>query len=309
MRFRHIFLWAGLSWLSLSGLACGRQAAPALRVFCWDLTPTTIQVIEGLTAGLGQPLPVISADASYQTGEQQIRQLRQEKLSLLVVLGTPALILTAPAIKRTPVVFAMVADPFQTGAAYNPDQPEDHQDNITGLASPPPLKEAIQELRRLFPAKRHWGLIYDPADGSSQELRQHLTRELAAAEQTLTLVSWAQQPQAEAAVQELIRQGVEVAFIPPDGTAPRYAAALLAAGQNRKLLVVNGNPRVTGSGAVLHLTLDYEALGREAAALARRVLAGERPKNIPISTISPVKITVAEGLLNRWLGYPPGRGR
>ena len=307
--FRSLVIGGGLIFLIC--WAAGANPAPfdKVQVFCWDLTPTTTRVLQGLAEGLGQVLPVVSADGSSETGQRQVRRLRREKLRLLVVLGTPALILAAPVIKETPVVFAQVSDPYQTGAAYHPDQPEDHQANITGLASPPPLAEAIREFRRLFPTKSHWGLIYDPADGSSQELRQRLTLELAMAGQTLTVVAWHPSATAAGAVQELLAQGVEVAYLPPDGAASRYATALFAAGQAGKLVVINGNPGLREPGAILQVSLDYVALGRETAALVRRILAGEKPKNIPIATVKPLELTVAEDLLVRWLGYPPGRGQ
>lgn len=300
--------WLGLWLVILSALpACRSEPATPVKIFCWDLTPATVEVIRGLETGLGETLPVVTAAGSYETGAKLVRQLRRQNLKLLLVLGTPALILTAPEIKETPVVFAMVADPYQTGAAYHPDQPEDHQANITGLASPPPVAAAFENLLRLFPTKKHWGLIYDPADGSSQELRQLCLKEAATLGLTLTVISWRDQPSAPAAVQALMAQGVEVAFIPPDQAADRYAAELLAAGQNRRLLVVNGNPRLAGGGAVLSLTLDYEALGREAATLAKQVLAGKNPKSLPIQKAIPIRVSYNEDLLVRWLGYPPGR--
>ena len=66
----------------------------------------------------------------------------------------------------------MVADPYHSGAAYNKAHPNDHQENITGIASPPPLEEAMSN-PKLFPAKLEWGLLYDPAEGPSLELKQN----------------------------------------------------------------------------------------------------------------------------------------
>lgn len=297
--------WGGL-WLFL-GLLAACRAAPvqAVKIFCWDLTPAAKTVIRELEAGLGQQLPVVTAAGDYAAGAEIVRQLRQEKLRLLLVLGTPALLLTAAAIKQTPVVFALVADPYQTGAAYFPDRPEEHQDNITGLASPPPLAAAIRYGRQLLPGKRHWGLLYDPAEGAGQELSQIFARESAAAGLQLTRIPWTPAAGAAAAVRALEEQGVEVVFIPPDQAAASYAPAVLAAGRARRLLVINGNPRLGENGAVLSVTLDYEALGREAAVVAQQVLAGQSPKNLPLRVCQPLRVTTDEKLLAQWLGYPP----
>ena len=77
-------------------------------------------------------------------GRETLRRLRQTNPRLLVVLGTPALLLAAPVVKQIPVVFGLVANPYFTGAAYDPAHPEIHQENVTGIASPAPLSAALQ---------------------------------------------------------------------------------------------------------------------------------------------------------------------
>ncbi|HAY22515.1 MAG TPA: hypothetical protein DCY27_10200 [Desulfobacterales bacterium] len=281
------------------------RSAGTIKVFSWTSTPQARNVIAGLEKGLARSLSVVDIGADYPTGVQLVRQLASERLQLLVVLGTQALMLTAPEIKRTPVVFAMVADPYHTGAAYDKHHPEDHQENITGIASPPPLEEAIRQGLKLFPARRHWGLIYDPYEGSSVELQQNFADLAQKAGLTLTVQSLTDQREAAAALEALEKQKVQVVFIPPDQNARRYSPLLLQKGAARCFVVVNGNPRIKGKGAVLSVTLDYEAVGRKAADLANRLLAGAKPASIPIVHDSPVKLTVDENLLSRWAGYPP----
>ena len=90
-----------------------------------------------------------------------------------MVLGTPAFIAVTPVEKHTPMVFALVADPYFTGAASGPEHPEDHQENLTGLASPAPLEAALKQGAGLL-GDASWGLLYDPSDGMAAELAQNL---------------------------------------------------------------------------------------------------------------------------------------
>ena len=78
-------------------------------------------------------------------------------------------------------------------------------------------------------------------------------------------------------------------------------------GKDRRLVVINGNPRLQDRGAVLSVTLNYEALGEEAAHLVQRLLAGEKPKGIAIAQSSPARVEVNDSLLSLWAGYPPGK--
>ncbi len=209
-------------------LYLGRQAdaKDTIEVFCWDLTPQAKAVLSGLERGLEQTLPVADAAGNYDHGEILLKELAQKQLRLMIVLGTQALTLTAPKIKKGLVVFAMVADPYHTGAAYNKDHPDDHQENITGIASPPPLEEAIRKAGQLFPAKRHWGLLYDPSEGPSVELKQNFAALAQSAGLKLTALAARSGSEAIAALNELRKKDIQVVFIPPDQFSQELCPAL-----------------------------------------------------------------------------------
>ena len=107
-----------------------------------------------------------------------MRRVREANPRLLVVLGTPALLLAAPMVKQSPVVFGLVANPYFTGAAYDPAHPEIHQENVTGIASPAPLAAAFQHGVSLL-GKGAWGLLYDPTDGVAVDLARRFETEAA----------------------------------------------------------------------------------------------------------------------------------
>jgi putative ABC transport system substrate-binding protein len=258
---------------------------------------------------LDRSLPAVDAGGNYANGEILIKQLAAERLDLLVVLGTQALTLTAPNIKKTLVVFAMVADPYHTGAAYNKARPDDHQENITGIASPPPLEEAIRQTQKIFPAKRHWGILYDPSEGPSVELKQNFAGLAQPAGLNLTALAISSGAKATAALNELLSKGVQIVFILPDQFSQHYAKPLAVMGQDQRFVVVNGNPRIQNRGAVLSITLNYEAVGEESGRLVKRLLSGEKPGGIPIIQASPAQVEVNESLLNAWAGYPPRKNQ
>ena len=207
----------------------------------------------------------------------RLRRVRQLKPRLLVVLGTPALMVVAPLEKNTPVVFALVADPYFTGVAYGPEHPEDHQENITGLASPPPLEAALQQGAGLL-GKGPWGLLYDPADGVAAALAQEFTRkapQLGIIPLTETSSEAASDRQG---LERLLGPGGEGALSAAGGQRRplRPAAAGLGptaqghGGERLSRRFAPGGAAVGGPG--------LSPLGEEAAALARRVLQRRGPQ-------------------------------
>ena len=69
-----------------------------------------------------------------------------------------------------------------------------------------------------------------------------------------------------------------------------------------KVRVVSGFPEGAHQGAVLWVALDYRRLGEEIGEMARRVLAGEAPKAMPIVEKTPLQVEVDETLARKWSG-------
>ena len=286
----------------LLAASCGPASAPIM-VFCSPDSPRMRQAIAGLEASLGRGrLEVVCVPELGPQGEEELRRLRSRGPRLLVVLGTPALLRVAPVEKRVPVVFALAANPYFTGAAYDPEHPEMHQENLTGIFSPPPLDEALEQGASLL-GPRAWGMLYDPNDGVAVELKERFLKEAPAHGLKPVIAAGRDAAGDRRGLEQLRAQGARVIYLPPAPSAARYASLLLDWGKKRRVLVVSGHPELH-QGALLWVALDYRKLGEEAGALARRVLHGEAPAQIPLAAQAPLKVQVDEGLLRHWSGYP-----
>ena len=285
---------------------CGR-APGSIIVFGSPDSPRTRQTVAGFKAKLGTgPVEVILVPEFGPQGQETLRRVRETRPRLLVVLGTPALLSVAPVVKQIPVVFGLVANPYFTKAAYDPAHPGIHQENVTGIASPAPLDAALQHGVSLL-GQGAWGLLYDPTDGVATELaRRFETTAPRFGVQPLTETSAAAATDA-GGLERLMNRGARVIFLPPAESAARYAPLALDWGRRMKVRVVSGAPDGPHQGAVLWVALDYRLLGEGLAGLARRVLAGEQPKAIPIMEKTPLQVEVDETLARKWSGYPASR--
>jgi ABC-type uncharacterized transport system substrate-binding protein len=284
---------------------CGPLTTSSIIVFGSPDSPRLRQVVAGLQARLkAGPVEVICVPEFGGEARETLRRVRETRPRLLVVLGTPALLLAAPMVKQIPVVFGLVANPYFTGAAYDPAHPEIHQDNVTGIASPAPLSAALQHGISLL-GKSSWGLLYDPTDGVAVDLaRSFETEARRYGVQPLTETSAAAATDAEGLARLMVR-GAKVIYLPPAPSAARFAPLLLDWGRRMKVRVVSSIPEGPHQGATLWVALDYRRLGEDLGDLAQRVLAGEAPKTIPIVEQTPLKVEVDETLARKWSGYPP----
>ena len=282
---------------------CGRGPAPII-VFGSPDSPRMRQAVAGLEANLGAgPVEVVYVPEFGPQGRDTLRRLRQGRPRLLVVLGTPALMLVTPVVKRIPVVFGLVANPYFTGAAYESAHPEIHQENVTGIASPAPLAAALQHGASLL-GQGSWGLLYDPTDGVAADLARDFQQQAPRfGVRPLTETSTAAATDGPG-LERLVARGARVIYLPPTASAARYAPLVLDWGRRRRVMVVSGYPEGSPAGAVLWVALDYRRLGEDLAALARRVLNGEAPAKIPLAKKTPLKVEVDEALVRYWSGYP-----
>jgi ABC-type uncharacterized transport system substrate-binding protein len=291
----------------LAPAGCGEGRRGPIIVFGSPDSPRLRLALQGLRAQLGgEPMQVVIVPEFGPELTERFREVRRQRPRLLVVLGTAALMEVAPTEKQIPVVFALVGDPYFTGAAYFPEHPEDHQENVTGLASPAPLAAALKQGAALL-GRGPWGLLYDPNDGVAVELARKFVREAPGyGIQPLTAASTGAAGDGPA-LQRLRAAGARVIYLPPAATAARYAPRVLALGRERLVKVVSGDPEGGHQGAILWVALDYRKLGEEAGALARRVLAGEAPKAIPFKESQPLQVEADESLIRYWSSYPGKR--
>ena len=267
--------------VTLAGCGCGPLQKSPIVVFGSPDSPRLRQAVAGFKARVqAGDVEVVLVPEFGPEGRETLRRLRQTNPRLLVVLGTPALLLAAPVVKQIPVVFGLVANPYFTGAAYDPAHPEIHQENVTGIASPAPLAAALQHGVSLL-GPLSWGLLYDPTDGVAVDLARRFESEAGRwGVQALTETSTAAATDADA-LARLRQRGAKVIYLPPAASAARYAPLVLEAGRQMQVRVVSSLPEGDHKGAVLWVALDYHKLGEDIGDLARRVLAGRSPQDHP----------------------------
>jgi len=299
-------LWL-IGLITLAGCGYAPPQTSPIVVFGSPDSPRLRQAVAGFRARLqAGSVEVVCVPEFGPQGRETLRRLRKTRPRLLVVLGTPALLLAAPMVKQTPVVFGLVANPYFTKAAYDPAHPEIHQENVTGIASPAPLSAALQHGVSLL-GPLAWGLLYDPTDGVAVDLARRLESEAdRLGVRVLTETSTAAATDADA-LARLVQRGAKVIYLPPAASAGRYAPLVLEAGRKMQVRVVSSLPEGIRKGAVLWVALDYHKLGEDLGDLARRVLAGEAPKAIPIAEKTPMQVEVDETLARKWSGYPPAK--
>ncbi len=194
---------------------------------------------------------------------------------LILALGTRAARESAKFPSQIPVIYSMVLTP--------PDgTPSALHANMTGAVLTIPLATQIDEFKRAFPTLKHVGIISDPA--RTKGLADS-ARSLCIARGLQAHIAWAK---GEAEVPDAVRQlkdSIEVLWMLPDETVltPRSSRFIIFELIKSGVPVIGLSSAYVKAGALMSLDCDYSDIGRQSAELAVRVLAGQKPGQLPFA--------------------------
>lgn len=239
------------------------------------ITDSKLEVFKEATTGIGTALGDDARiyDLAQLSPEEIAQRLSSDRPQAVIAMGLAAVRLVAGSSTRTPVVFLLVPEPSVATAALAGRQ-------VQGIALQVPPKEVLTLLRRIAP-KAHtlWTIYSDRTSGWVVENLQ------GAASAAGYLLDKTEVPDAAAAARALGVPPSRVdAFILLGDPVVRNAAfdaALLRLAFSRGFPVVGASRKDVQAGALFALQLDAQALGRQAAELARSSGKGPKPLIVP----------------------------
>lgn len=210
-----------------------------------------------------------------------------------------------------PVVFTMVSAPLQTGIAPPPGKPV--RPNVTGVSHIAPLAAQIKAMRAYLPLKS-LGILFNPAEPNSTANVEDL-RTLAATMNFHLLeapvpADAGGAPNAAAIpalVDRLAKDGAQMLYIGPDNFIGNHRDELTAAGMTAGLPCFTATElEIRDGDAMLGLVSPYEAVGRLAAAKAKRILVDRQPPAaLPIETLDHFSYIIRLPVALKLRLYPP----
>jgi ABC-type uncharacterized transport system substrate-binding protein len=259
--------------------------------------------VRGILAGLeargfvdGERLDVTryTAQGDLAVANAIAAQVTSADFDMILTASTPSLQTVANANRSradpTIHIFGITSDPYGAGVNISREDHLDHPPYMAGLGSLPPVRELFELLRRINPALRRVGLVWNPTEANS-EAATRLAR-VAAAEFGMELVEGnAESSMAAGEVaQAVLSRRVDVLWVSPDSTVYTAIDALIQAARRAGVPVVTSLPGSVSRGSLLDLGAKYEQIGYVQGLLAADVLEGRDPATIPVENWMPVDL-------------------
>ena len=276
-------------------VGCGAQATQSPQA---ATTTTTIgivslvdlgDVVNGFKEGLNELGYVEGQNVTYiydgPTGTPDglapaIQRLIEADVDLIYALTTPAALVAKELTANTdiPVVFAPLTDPVGAGIVESLAQPGG---NLTGVTTGGSEGRRLEWLQRIAPHVKQPFLPYNPNDPAA--LSALGSMQAAAAKLNLELVTYPVSDTAQ--LEELLAnvpQDIDSIILLPDSLVTGRVDDFVQIANERKIPMTVSNS--VDQGALMAFGANFNAVGKQSARLADKIVKGTKPAEVPVET-------------------------
>ena len=224
-------------------------------------------------------------------------------LDLIVAFTTPVLTASAAAVRQTPVVFTEVYDPIAAGAGKSAT---DHNPNITGVGSFPPIEQTIDVMQQLLPGLSSVGTLYNSSEANSRKVVGVARKIFKKRGIRLEEVAIASTSEVYQAAQALTLRKIQVLWIAGDNTAAQAFDGIVKVAMDSRLPLIVNDQEFDVRGVLAAVGIGWKESCKRAATYVARVLGGEAPATIPFENYARMHLDINRVLAKKLgINVPP----
>ncbi|SDQ40325.1 putative ABC transport system permease protein [Streptococcus equinus] len=225
---------------------------------------------EGYVEGKNLKLDYENAQGD-QSNLQTISTNLLSNNDLVLGIATPAAQTLSNLSSDVPVVFTAVTDPVSAKLVDTMEKPAGI---ATGTSDMSPISKQVELLQKVMPDVKKVGIMYTTNERNSEVQVEEAQKEFAKAGIDVITKGISSTNDVQDTAKSLMSQ-TQVLFIPTDNMIVSAISLLTELSKEMKVPVVGGSADVVDQGVLFTYGANYEALGRQTAKLAVRIIKGE----------------------------------
>ncbi|MGH7233554.1 MAG: ABC transporter substrate-binding protein [Nitrospiraceae bacterium] len=244
------------------------------------------QAVAGLKAELPDSSTITEYDmqGDVSRGRKLARKIRASDASVVITVGLKAALVAKLEIVDVPIIYCMVLDP----AKYDL-----HAPNMTGISLQVPIARQFGTMQLVLPNLKKIGVVYDPEKtGPFVEDARQVAKGLGF---ELVERQVSSEKELPAALRAIVSK-VDAFWLIPDSTilTEESLRFVLSTALDRNVPVIGFSSEFVRNGALVGLSVNSEDIGKQAGAMARRILKGQNAA--PPATVPPDRVRFALNL-------------
>lgn len=190
---------------------------------------------------------------------------------LVLGIATPAAQTLSNLSTDVPVLFTAVTDPVSAKLVKTMEKPEGI---ATGTSDMSPISKQVELLQKVMPDVKKVGIMYTTNERNSEVQVEEAQKEFAKAGIDVLTKGISSTNDVQDTAKSLMSQ-TQVLFIPTDNMIVSAISLITELSKEMKVPVVGGSADIVEQGVLFTYGANYEALGRQTAKLAVRIIKGE----------------------------------
>jgi putative tryptophan/tyrosine transport system substrate-binding protein len=223
--------------------------------------------------------------------DEAARSLEREKVDLIFVVSTSPAVAAKQATAAIPIVFAVGADPVNSGLVASLAKPGGR---LTGVHFPSAdlTAKRLEILQAILPGLRRVVIFYDPSNVSAAPAAK-AARE-AARQLKIEVVEHrvASVEELRLGLTALKSQDADAYFYINDAMVLSQAQFIIDAAKAIKLPTMFGEQSLARQGALVGYGASYHEVGRLSAKYVQQILTGVSPRSLPVESLSRVGLAI-----------------
>jgi len=258
------------------------------------------EIIDGLRVGLRELgleegkqfiLEIRDTKADLKAAEEAARSLEQEKVNLIYATRTSVTIAAKRATADIPIVFSAGADPVVLGLVEGFAKPGGR---LTGVYDPGTdlTAKRLEILKEIVPKLRRVVTFYDPrspvgieSSKLAREAARHMGVELV--ERHIASVE-----ELQAGIRALRAGEVDAFFKVSDPLVDNQAQLIIDTARVIRLPTMFVDQSFVIKGALAAYSVSYQEVGRLSAKYVQRILAGVKPRDLPVQGVDKIALII-----------------
>ncbi|HEL2028860.1 TPA: ABC transporter substrate-binding protein [Streptococcus suis] len=238
-------------------------------------------------------------DYQNAQGDQANLQTISEQLidgnDIVLAIATPSAQSLATVSTETPIVFTAVTDPLSADLVESIEKPGGL---LTGTSDQAPIDKQVELLGQAVPDVKTVGILYTTSERNSEVQVEQAKELLEKVGYKVVVKGITSSNEVQDAATSLMKD-VDALFIPTDNTVASTMTMIGELSVEHKVPVIGGSTDMVDEGGLLTYGTNYEALGRQTAKMAIKIIEGANVSETAVEYPETVSLHVNEEMAQK----------
>ncbi|ATZ03350.1 MULTISPECIES: ABC transporter substrate-binding protein [Streptococcus] len=238
-------------------------------------------------------------DYQNAQGDQANLQTISEQLidgnDIVLAIATPSAQSLATVSTETPIVFTAVTDPLSADLVESIEKPGGL---LTGTSDQAPIDKQVELLGQAVPDAKTVGILYTTSERNSEVQVEQAKELLEKAGYKVVVKGITSSNEVQDATTSLMKD-VDAVFVPTDNTVASTMTMIGELSVEHKVPVIGGSTDMVDEGGLLTYGTNYEALGRQTAKMAIKIIEGANVSETAVEYPETVSLHVNEEMAQK----------